>query len=57
MALAARRPGADAAAVAWPDRRRAVADAFAAGEAARAEAASKGKKAVVAPLKAVKASK
>ena len=41
----------------WPDRRRAVADAFSAGEAARAEAATKGKKAVVAALKAVKASK
>ena len=39
------------------DRRRAVADAFSAGEAARAEAATKGKKAVVAALKAVKASK
>ena len=34
-----------------------AADAFAAGEAARAEAATKGKKAVVAALKAVKASK
>jgi flagellar biosynthesis GTPase FlhF len=41
----------------WPDRRRAVADAFSAGEAARAEAATKSKKAVVAALKKTKVSK
>ena len=41
----------------WPDRRRAVADAFSAGEAARAEAATKSKKTVVAALKKTKVSK